>query len=95
MRSSSHPTRRDSPDLPTLLLAVFARVRPVVVLLGLLAAVGLLVVSLPAPVVGVLWMTAGLLAGLLVACTLPFAVVRLVTAGLDATTTVVGRPRRG
>lgn len=82
------PTARPTPPVNHL-LTVFARVRPLVVLLGLLAGVGLLLLALPAPVVGVLTLTGGLVAGLLVACTVPFAVVRLVVAGLDTTATAL------
>lgn len=95
MHPNHHPKSTARPTPPVgHLLAGFARVRPLVVLLGLFAGVGLLLLALPAPVVGVLTLTGGLVVGLLVACTLPFAVVRLVTAGLDATATAAGRARR-
>ncbi|MFC5365475.1 hypothetical protein [Salinirubrum litoreum] len=90
-RRRTHTARHTPPV--NHLLAVFARVRPLVVLLGLFAGVGLLLLSLPSAVLGVLTLTGGLVAGLLIACTVPFAVVRLVVAGLDTAAAGVDHDR--
>jgi hypothetical protein len=74
----------DTHSPSTALLAVFARVRPFVVAVGLLAALALSVTLLPASVVNVVGLVVAGALAVTLAGSVPLAIVWLVTAGIDA-----------
>jgi hypothetical protein len=74
----------DSHSPSAVLLTVFARARPFVVALGLLAALALVGTLLPAAVVSVVGLVVAGALAVTLAGSVPLAIVWLVTAGIDA-----------